>query len=56
LDIYSSQAADTDLKGASVSGDLEVANTGSGTSHENMQPWMGMNYIIAIQGVFPSRN
>jgi len=56
VSVYSTQAADTDLEGASVSGALEVADTGSGTPHENMQPYLGMNYIIAIQGTFPSRN
>jgi microcystin-dependent protein len=56
LNIYSTQAADTDLEGASVSGSFEVASAGGGASHTNMQPFLGMNYIIAIQGQFPSRN
>ena len=56
LMIYSSQASDTDLEGASVSGALVVADAGSGAAHTNMQPFMGVNYIIAIQGQFPSRN
>jgi microcystin-dependent protein len=33
-----------------------VGNTGSGSSHENMQPWLAMNFCIALQGLFPSRN
>ncbi len=33
-----------------------VANTGGGTSHENMQPWLAVNFCIALQGLFPSRN
>lgn len=33
-----------------------VANTGGGTSHQNMQPWTAINFCIAIQGLFPSRS
>ena len=33
-----------------------VANAGAGQEHENRQPYLGVNYIIAIQGLFPSRN
>ena len=28
----------------------------SGQAHANMQPFLGINYIIALVGVFPSRN
>jgi microcystin-dependent protein len=31
-------------------------STGSGQAHDNRSPYLGMNYIIAIQGIFPSRN
>ena len=24
--------------------------------HDNMQPWMGINHIIALNGIYPSRN
>ncbi len=30
--------------------------TGGNQPHNNMQSFLGLNYIIAIQGVFPSRN
>lgn len=30
--------------------------TGGGQAHNNMQPYLGMNYIICIQGIYPSRN
>ncbi len=33
-----------------------VANTGAGQGHENMQPYLTLNFAIALQGVFPSRN
>jgi microcystin-dependent protein len=28
---------------------------GSGQSHNNMQPYLAMNYVIALQGIFPPR-
>ena len=30
--------------------------TGSSVPHENMMPYQTVNYIIALQGIFPSRN
>jgi len=33
-----------------------VANTGSNQPHENMSPYLVLNFIIALQGIFPSRN
>ena len=33
-----------------------VANVGGGQAHENMMPYIAVNYCIALQGLFPSRN
>ena len=33
-----------------------ASNTGGGGAHNNMQPYLGVNFIIALQGLFPSRN
>jgi len=33
-----------------------ISNAGSGSGHENMQPFLVLNFVIAIQGLFPSRN
>ena len=33
-----------------------VGNTGGSQPHENRQPWLTLNIIIALQGIFPSRN
>lgn len=33
-----------------------VANTGAGQAHNNMQPYLAVNFCIALQGLFPSRN
>lgn len=33
-----------------------VGNTGGGQPHTNLQPLLTLNYCIALQGIFPSRN
>jgi microcystin-dependent protein len=33
----------------------ELSIIGSGFPHNNMQPYLTLNYIIALQGVFPAR-
>jgi microcystin-dependent protein len=33
-----------------------VTSTGGSQAHENRQPYLVLNIIIALQGVFPSRN
>ena len=33
-----------------------VGLAGGGQPHENRQPYLGMNFCIALQGLFPSRN
>ena len=33
-----------------------VSNTGGSQPHENRQPFLVLNFIIALQGIFPSRN
>lgn len=30
--------------------------TGSGQPHENRQPYLGLNFVIALSGIFPSRS
>lgn len=45
---------DPDNLGAMRSG--TVANVGGGQAHENMQPYIAVNFCIALQGLFPSRN
>jgi microcystin-dependent protein len=50
--IYSSNAANTPMGPGSVA----VDNTGGNQPHNNMQPYLGMNYIICLIGMFPSRN
>ena len=33
-----------------------VTNAGGSQPHENRQPFLVLNFIIALQGIFPSRN
>lgn len=33
-----------------------VSSVGSGQAHENRQPFLTLNYCMAVQGIFPSRN
>jgi microcystin-dependent protein len=32
-----------------------IGTTGGGQPHGNMQPYLVMNYIIAMQGIYPAR-
>ena len=47
-------AATSSVGGLSVSGATE--NAGGGGAHENRQPYLTLNFIIALVGVYPSRN
>ena len=33
-----------------------LQSTGGGQAHDNMQPYLAVNFVIALQGLFPSRN
>lgn len=33
-----------------------ITNVGGSQAHENMQPYIALNFCIALQGLFPSRN
>ena len=49
-DIYSGGTPNVQMNAGAVS------STGSAQPFNNMQPSLGINYIIALQGVFPSRS
>jgi microcystin-dependent protein len=42
--------------GAAVVLGTPIANNGGSQPHTNIQPYLTMNYSIALQGIFPSRN
>jgi len=50
LNMYSSSGASTNLAPAAIT----IA--GGSQPHNNMQPYLGMNYVICLEGIFPSRN
>jgi microcystin-dependent protein len=33
-----------------------IANAGGSQAHTNLQPYLVLNFVIALQGVFPSQN
>ncbi len=49
-EIYSTVDPDATMRSTSI------GETGGNEAHNNMQPFLALNYIIALQGVFPSRN
>jgi microcystin-dependent protein len=51
-DQYSDAAPNVSMS----AGAILVDNAGGGQSHYNLQPFLCVNFIIALQGVFPSRN
>ncbi len=55
--IYSAAAAAGSLlNGGAVTTASTMSNTGSGQSFDTMKPFGTANYIIALFGVYPSRN
>lgn len=60
--LYSDATPDSTLKPFTASGTVTPAvtitnaNTGSNTPVENRQPYLAVNYIICLNGLFPSRN
>lgn len=40
----------------SVMNAAAIAANGGGQPHENMSPFLVVNFVIALQGIFPSRN
>jgi microcystin-dependent protein len=37
-------------------GDGAIGEQGGSQAHDNMPPFLSLHYIIAIQGIYPSRN
>jgi microcystin-dependent protein len=56
LNIYSNATPTQNLAPGTVTGSISVGSTGGGQPHANIQPYLAVNYIIALQGIFPSRN
>jgi microcystin-dependent protein len=56
LNIYSNATPTQNLAPGTVTGSISVGSAGGGQPHANIQPYLAVNYIIALQGIFPSRN
>lgn len=55
VNFYSSSDANLEpIVGPSISS--TIGDAGLGQSHENRQPLIAIHYIIALTGIFPSRN
>ncbi len=58
--IYSGDTPTVSMHSSSIdvsaSATTSIGNTGGTQSHNNMMPYTTINYIIAIQGLFPSRS
>jgi microcystin-dependent protein len=50
LDIYSTSAPNATMAAGTVT------NAGGNQAHENRQPFLVLNWIVALQGIFPSQN
>jgi microcystin-dependent protein len=59
-DAVSAQKVRTHLYNTGLSdvnmGTTAISSTGGSQAHDNMQPYQCLNYIICLQGLYPSRN
>ena len=51
-----SQAVEIEITGGGNNGDVTVGDTGNSNPVSVIQPYLTMHYIIALEGVYPSRN
>ncbi len=56
VNIYNTQTPNTTITGGALSGSITTLPQGNQHPINNMQPFLGMNYIICMQGIFPSRS
>jgi len=52
--IYSDATPDTDMNAGSVAGTAQ--NAGGSQAHENRPPYLAINFIISLAGMYPSRS
>jgi microcystin-dependent protein len=50
--LYTNAGANSPMAANTVT----VGIAGGSQPHNNMQPYVGLNYLIAIEGIYPSRN
>ena len=49
VDLYIEEAPNTDMSGSAIT------SVGGGQPHHNVMPFLAINFIIALVGIFPSR-
>lgn len=49
-------AMDPAMVSVATNVDVNFGNADNSMPHLNMQPFLAINYIIALQGIFPSRS
>ena len=47
---------DVELAGIDTASQVILTDAGSGQAHNNLQPFLTINFIIAVQGLYPSRS
>ncbi len=58
VNAFNGVAPNTSLNSLSavVTGNMQVASVGAGQPHTNIQPSIALQYIICVEGIYPSRN
>jgi microcystin-dependent protein len=54
--IYIQDDPDEDMFPESVTTTVTIESTGGSQAHDNMQPWIAMNWIICLEGIYPDRS
>lgn len=54
-DMYSSGPANVEMQAGAVSASTTIGNTGGSQPFSVLDPYLGLRYCIAIQGIYPSR-
>jgi microcystin-dependent protein len=54
--IYQSAAPNVNLAAGAAATSVTVNNTGGAVAHNNMPPYLALNFLIALNGIFPSRS
>lgn len=56
LNSYAAAPGDTTLAAPTVSASVTIGTAGGSQPVSILNPFLGMNYVIATEGIFPSRN
>jgi len=54
--LFTESTSETNVALAAGSLEVTIGNAGGGLSHNNMSPFLVLNYIICLTGIYPSRS